>query len=410
MRRIIREDDPPAPSTRLGRLGDTGTRMAERRKTGLHRLEREIRGDLDWITLRALEKDRTRRYATASELAADVVRYVSLEPVLARRSSALYVARKLLRRHRRAVGFTAGGIIAAALVTVLAVLFVRSSSLQARLQSSRELLRQGESSWRARTALEGEIEALQGRWREAARRQASWAPVWERAEELEAWRALQDRREAASDAGATAEIILTRALEVAPDGSPESLEARRLLEAVYWQRYQDALEGRGESRGPTHLRLAIERLGLATHERQLERRARLSLRSEPAGAEVHCFRFTPLEGRLVPLPFDVAAGASDPERGILTRPFLEIERVWPGSSAPFREGDRLLDVAGRSVSTRGELAASLSSVLVGAGVRVRLRRSGQELQADWVPFPESRDRDLTPDDPRRPGRLVDSRW
>src|SRR5262249_35474534 len=80
-----------------------------------HELVDVLRGDLDWITMKAVERDRARRYGTPSELAADLERYLNHEPVLARPASTGYRLQKYIRRHR--VGVSVAGIIAALLVT-----------------------------------------------------------------------------------------------------------------------------------------------------------------------------------------------------------------------------------------------------------------------------------------------------
>ena len=83
MRRIIREEDPPSPSTRLSTLGQTAVTVSAERQSDPKRLCRLLRGELDWIVMKALEKDRNRRYETANELARDVDRYLHDEPVRA---------------------------------------------------------------------------------------------------------------------------------------------------------------------------------------------------------------------------------------------------------------------------------------------------------------------------------------
>jgi serine/threonine protein kinase/Flp pilus assembly protein TadD len=115
IRRIIREEEPPRPSTRLSTLGQAATTVSTRRKSDPRRLTQLVRGDLDWIVMKALEKDRNRRYETASALAADVQRYLADEPVEATPPSAGYRLRKLLRRHK-------GAVLAAALLLLAAVL------------------------------------------------------------------------------------------------------------------------------------------------------------------------------------------------------------------------------------------------------------------------------------------------
>jgi serine/threonine protein kinase/Tol biopolymer transport system component/tetratricopeptide (TPR) repeat protein len=120
MQRIIREQEPVKPSTRIITLGNTSTEIAERRGSTPDLLRKAIRGDLDWIVMKSLEKDRTQRYETASALAGDVRRHLASEPVLARAPSAVYRTRKFFRRHQSlvlaALGMVAISIGAAVLL------------------------------------------------------------------------------------------------------------------------------------------------------------------------------------------------------------------------------------------------------------------------------------------------------
>jgi eukaryotic-like serine/threonine-protein kinase len=105
MRKIIREQEPVRPSTRFATLqGMDLTTAAKRRSTDTSRLLHQLRGDLDWIAMKCLEKDRTRRYETANGLAADVKRHLDDEPVLARPPSAAYKLRKAIRRNKLVCG------------------------------------------------------------------------------------------------------------------------------------------------------------------------------------------------------------------------------------------------------------------------------------------------------------------
>jgi serine/threonine protein kinase/Flp pilus assembly protein TadD len=110
IRRIIREDDPPKPSTRISTLGQASTAISARRKSDPKTLSQLCRRDLDWIVMKALDKDRTRRYETANAFAADIQRYLSDKPVEARPPSHRYLLGKFVRRHR------AGMVISAVLV------------------------------------------------------------------------------------------------------------------------------------------------------------------------------------------------------------------------------------------------------------------------------------------------------
>jgi serine/threonine protein kinase/tetratricopeptide (TPR) repeat protein len=106
IQRIIRETDPPKASTRLSSLGDFQTSIAQSRRTDLSALRKQLKGDLDWIILKAMEKDRTRRYETVNGLALDIIRHLNNEPVLARPPSTTYKLQKMISRHKIGFGFT----------------------------------------------------------------------------------------------------------------------------------------------------------------------------------------------------------------------------------------------------------------------------------------------------------------
>jgi len=111
MLRIIREDEAPSLARKLTSMGAAATDIAARRQTDLVSLRRLVDGDLNSITRKALEKGRERRYASVSDLAADIQRHVEHRPVLASPPSRLYRARKFLRRHRlAALGTVAGAV------------------------------------------------------------------------------------------------------------------------------------------------------------------------------------------------------------------------------------------------------------------------------------------------------------
>jgi WD40 repeat protein/serine/threonine protein kinase len=117
IRRIIREEDPPKPSTRMSTVGQAATTASTQRQSDPGKLSRLFRGELDWIVMKALEKDRNRRYETASAFAADVQRYLNDEPVQACPPTAWYRFRKFARRNR-GVLTTASALAVAILVGV----------------------------------------------------------------------------------------------------------------------------------------------------------------------------------------------------------------------------------------------------------------------------------------------------
>jgi serine/threonine protein kinase/tetratricopeptide (TPR) repeat protein len=146
MLRIIREVEPPKPSTRLVASKEALANLAARRRTDPARLTKEVRGELDWIVMKALEKDRTRRYETASGLSRDVEHYLADEPVEACPPSTLYRLRKFARKHR-AVMATATAFVALLAAGALV------------------------STWQAVKATKAEILAVHAREEEALQRQ-----------------------------------------------------------------------------------------------------------------------------------------------------------------------------------------------------------------------------------------------
>jgi serine/threonine protein kinase len=151
LRRTLREKEPPAPSTMITSLGDTElTSTAVFRHAEPPKLISSLKGDLDWIVMKSLEKDRTRRYETANGLAMDVQRYLENEPVVARPPSQVYRLRKLVRRNK--------GVFASA-AAVLVVL----------------LMGLGSSTWLFFKERESRLEAERGRANEVKLRQHAQA-------------------------------------------------------------------------------------------------------------------------------------------------------------------------------------------------------------------------------------------
>jgi eukaryotic-like serine/threonine-protein kinase len=126
MRRRIREQEPIRPSTLLSRMrGARLTTVAQHRRSEAPSLIRTVRGDLDWIAMKAMEKDRTRRYETANGLALDVQRFLSNEPVSARPPSSLYRIQRKVSRNKFL--YTGIGLIAGLFVAGLAVVSAPSA-------------------------------------------------------------------------------------------------------------------------------------------------------------------------------------------------------------------------------------------------------------------------------------------
>jgi serine/threonine protein kinase/WD40 repeat protein len=140
MLRMIRETEPDRPSFRLSHSQATLVTLSAQRRTEPAKLGALLQGELDWLVMKALEKDRTRRYETATALARDIERYLNDEPVEACPPSTFYRIRKFVRRRRRSVIF--GGLIAFLLLDLLVVHFVNYYRLQeSQTQTSREAKR-----------------------------------------------------------------------------------------------------------------------------------------------------------------------------------------------------------------------------------------------------------------------------
>ena len=138
MQRVIREEEPVRPSTKLSTMGAALTDIARQRHVTPEFLRKTIQGDLDWIVMKTLEKDRVRRYETVDALAQDVQRHLRSEPVLARGPSVMYHLQKFLYRHRQQVmaGLTVFALLAA-LIAVVSMWF-QSQRQQAKIQSDRD--------------------------------------------------------------------------------------------------------------------------------------------------------------------------------------------------------------------------------------------------------------------------------
>jgi eukaryotic-like serine/threonine-protein kinase len=142
--RALDETEVPRPSVRLRSLGDSIPSIAHERGTTPDSLRKKLRGDLDWIILKAMEKDRRRRYDTVSGLAMDIMRYLDDEPILARPPSPLYRMGKFVRRHR-------AGVVAAS-VAIVALLAGGTAATVGLMQAVEERNRAEQAALAARQA------------------------------------------------------------------------------------------------------------------------------------------------------------------------------------------------------------------------------------------------------------------
>ena len=171
IRRAIREQEPPKPSTALHTMAvETRTTIAHHRQSDGTKLITLIRGDLDWIVMKALEKDRTRRYETANGLALDIKRHLDNEPVLARPASTLYRLRRLVRRNK--LVFTAATAVALVLVAGIAVSTWQTVAAR-KSQQETELARTGEQQQRLEAQAAQKVAETEQQRADAQARKAS---------------------------------------------------------------------------------------------------------------------------------------------------------------------------------------------------------------------------------------------
>ena len=126
--RRLREEEPPAPSTKVSADRETGRDIAAERGVERKQLARLLHGDLDSIAMKALERDRERRYATPLELAADLRRHLNHEPIVARPASAAYRLRKYARRYRVAAGAVAGLLLVLGAFSIMQAIHLRETT------------------------------------------------------------------------------------------------------------------------------------------------------------------------------------------------------------------------------------------------------------------------------------------
>ncbi|MEZ5980257.1 MAG: serine/threonine-protein kinase [Planctomycetota bacterium] len=225
MMRAIREAEPQRPSTRLSTLGDTATHTAELRRCDVRLLHSQLKGDLDWIVMRCLEKDRDRRYDSAAELAADVERHLADEPVLAGPPSRRYRFTKYVRRHR-------GQVAAAAALLLVLVLGAAGTAIGlVRAIGERDRADREAETARLATRAEAEqravAEANERRAVEQAQRAAeAEADAEARADELQQVVEFQHAQLGAIDVESMGAQLRGSIVDAAPPDSREDLAAQ----------------------------------------------------------------------------------------------------------------------------------------------------------------------------------------
>jgi serine/threonine protein kinase/formylglycine-generating enzyme required for sulfatase activity len=337
------------------------------------------------ICERAMAREPGRRYPQALALAEDLQAYLDHRVVAAYRTGMLAELRSWCYRHRTLLRVTALVAVGSAIAFLALGWVLRNREAERLLVQAREHLARHQ-------ALKEEVPRLEKAWLEARMAERSWAPAWQRTDEIDKHRALASARREADATFSSAQLELANAMRVAPPWGVGG-QARGHLRDLYLGRHQDLVKGETVVLSPEYYGERLRDLDPAAHERAIEAPGRIAIASMPPGAEVYCFRYEEGEDtRLLPRPFDPAA------RRPLGEPFLLVARIWDAAQhqGVFSAGDRLLAVGGQPVRTEADLARVIAAVERGGKVAVQLERRGSVLDREWVPWPRETTSLLTP--------------
>jgi serine/threonine protein kinase/formylglycine-generating enzyme required for sulfatase activity len=381
----IAATDAPSLIERFRRLpADEQALVAEQRGTNVVALERALAGDVAWIVARAIERSKSRRYASVADLRADLERYLGNEPIEARPPSILYRAGKFAIRRRMAILRTAALIFTA----IAAVMFVRYREVREREDASAGELGLAREEERTSDTKRAEIAALSESIARLRAETPTESPVWLRDEEIRAVDEMEALTAAAETSAARAQSRLQRARDLAPEGSDERRKAEAAL-VEHHRRTADAAHLDGGLRYSLAFFQARAESTGADFIAAPERPIRFLLQTKPPGAKVFVFRYERHAERLLPLAWSPAA------RRTVGAPSLQIERLWRANSSdpkaliyPFQTGDRILRCGGVTIQTEGDLDRLLAATALDALLYVDIARNGETLRdIPWTPFP-----------------------
>jgi tetratricopeptide (TPR) repeat protein/predicted Ser/Thr protein kinase len=287
--RLIKEEEPPKPSTRLSASKGSLPSVSAQRHTEPARLRRLVRGELDWIVMKALEKDRARRYPTANGLGRDVERYLAEEAVEACPPSAGYRVRKVARRYRKSLATAAAFLVlllvAGALTTWQAVRVARAEHAAAEAAREAAEREREETMRQARVAQEVQEALNQAA---ALRDQAKWAEA----------QALVERAEALLEAGPGDAGLADRVQELRRELDQEARD-RRMIQRLESIRLEQTRVKDGKFDVP----------GAGPQYEEAFREYGLDVRALPAEAAAARVRRSPLREELLAALFDWASRA-----------------------------------------------------------------------------------------------------
>ncbi len=391
MRWLICEADPPKPSLRLREF--TGeNKTSESFGLSAHSLERKLYGDLDWITMKAIDKDRGQRYQSAGELAEDIQRYLVHDPVLAGPPTLGYKLKKFMRKHRTGILSLAALVLISTVIAALTWQAGIRETRQQRIQRSSSRLEQAKKNQENYLALSKKLQTDARAWELQKSRHPGWLPVWHpaTAQLFESRQDLDDTHSQLDSEFAAALRLLFQARQEAPANEEPLLDQiRKNTEEIYANRGRQGLRQRDK------LIPADSFIEEPPKSQQLS----ITLRSEPPGAKVHLYRYVEQEFRRLPLPYHPEKDETIPDGQLLDRAVLEFEAIHDPElyAAQFQEGDnrfapgdRFLAIGGKPLRSRTELADELGKLAAGKSITVQVLRSGEKQSVTWTPFPAGR--------------------
>ena len=412
MRWLICEVDPAEPSQRLAEFSGKD-KLCQAFGLTPASLERRLRGDLDWIAMQALDKDRSQRYQSAGELAEDIQRYLVHDPVLAGPPTLRYKLKKFSRKHRTGILSIAALLL---ISTVIAILTwqagIRKTRLQ-RAERSAGKLDQAKRHQENYLALSRKLQSDADAWELQNSRHQGWLPAWhpETITLFENRRDLTDTRSHLDTEFAAALRQLFEAGQEAPEDEKALLDRiKKNTEEIY------------ANRGRQGLRQRDKLLPAASFIEEPPRNQSLSItvRTEPAGAKVYLYRYVEHEFHLLALPFHPQRDEPLPEEQLLDRAVLEFEAIhntelysaqFQAGAGRFAPGDRFLTLGDKPIRSRTDLAGELGKLAPAESITAQVLRAGEKLSITWTPFPAAgpeKSKALLPQVARaiKPGKLL----
>ena len=228
---IIREEDPPKPSTRLSESGDAIAGISNQRRLDPNRLSQSLRGDLDWIVMTALDKDRQRRYQTAADFGQDIGRFLAHEPIQARPPSTMYRMRKLVRRNMAAF------VTAVAFVGLLVAGIITTTVLAYNAHDARELAESRLKSEKTARQESDKLRIEEARQREIAEEQRDKAVAAEKRA-----RKAEELAKSEANVAATVSDLMKNQLDTRAEPEEDTFAPQALL--TYAQRFLNTPEAK----------------------------------------------------------------------------------------------------------------------------------------------------------------------